>query len=166
MTKAWPDPTAEMLAEPLFDAIWNVIKTWDINVPDIYAGYCGATGNHARVIYDAIIDALKRRTASDGYHTFDELYEHRHTLFIALCRELAAARAINPVWRSRLHADGTMFPDWFIMGIYEERGRQITYHLPASLWVNTDFAETLNHAPEFDGHTSTDVLQRLARLSG
>ena len=54
LRKAWPDPTPEMLADPLFDAIWNVIKTWDINVPDIYAGYCGATGNHARAIYAAI----------------------------------------------------------------------------------------------------------------
>lgn len=54
LRKAWPDPTPEMLADPLFDAIWNVIKTWDINVPHIYVGYCGATGNHARVIYDAI----------------------------------------------------------------------------------------------------------------
>jgi hypothetical protein len=50
----WPDPTPEMLADPLFEAIWHVIKTWDINVPDIYLGYCGATGNHARAIYDAV----------------------------------------------------------------------------------------------------------------
>jgi hypothetical protein len=158
-----------MLADPLFNAIWNVIKNWDISVPHIYVGYCGATGNHARVIYDAIkaqLDALKRDVRSDGYHTFDELYEHRHTLFIALCRELAASRPINPVWRSRLHADGTMFPDWFIMGVHDEQGRQITYHLPASLWADTNCAETLDRAPEFDGHTSTDVLQRLARLSG
>lgn len=110
--------------------------------------------------------AAARSEGSDGYHTFDELYEHRHTLFIALCRELANARAINPVWRSRLHADGTMFPDWFVMGIHKERGRQITYHLPARLWLDTYCAETLDRAPEFDDHTSTDVLQRLTGLSG
>lgn len=51
----WPDPTPEMLAsDPLFDAIWNTIKSWDINVPEAYGGYCGATGNHVRAIYDAV----------------------------------------------------------------------------------------------------------------
>jgi hypothetical protein len=55
-TIAWPDPTPEMLSDPKFDAIWNCIKSWDINVPEAYGGYCGATGNHVR----AILDALKQ----------------------------------------------------------------------------------------------------------
>jgi hypothetical protein len=50
----WPDPTPEMLDTILFDTIWRVIKTWDINVPHAYSGYMGATGNHARAIYAAI----------------------------------------------------------------------------------------------------------------
>ena len=59
MTVNWPDPTPEMLDnDPAFDAIWNVIKTWDINVPDAYTGYMGATGNHARAIYDAIMPLI------------------------------------------------------------------------------------------------------------
>lgn len=45
----------------LFDSIWQVIKTWDVNVPEIYGGYCGATGNHARAIYDSIMSNAKRR---------------------------------------------------------------------------------------------------------
>lgn len=52
--RAWPDPTAAMLADPRFNAIWQVIKNWDVNVPDVYAGYCGATGNHARAIFGAL----------------------------------------------------------------------------------------------------------------
>lgn len=51
----WPDPTPEMLESPLFNAIWDCIKTWDINVPGVYMGYMGATGNHVRAILDAII---------------------------------------------------------------------------------------------------------------
>jgi hypothetical protein len=51
---AWPDPTQEMLDSPLFMAVWNCIKKWDINVPNAYAGYCGATGNHVRAILDAL----------------------------------------------------------------------------------------------------------------
>lgn len=52
--RPWPDPTPEMLADPLFNAIWQCIKTWDISVPGAYTGYMGATGNHARAIFDAI----------------------------------------------------------------------------------------------------------------
>jgi hypothetical protein len=43
-----------MLDDPRFNAIWGVIKTWDINVPQVYGGYCGATGNHVRAILDAL----------------------------------------------------------------------------------------------------------------
>jgi hypothetical protein len=52
----WPSPTPEMLDDPQFNAIWDVIQTWDINVPHIYEGYVGASGNHVR----AILDALRR----------------------------------------------------------------------------------------------------------
>jgi hypothetical protein len=50
----WPDPAPEHFQDPRFDKIWNVIKTWDINVPDAYRGYCGATGNHVRAILEAL----------------------------------------------------------------------------------------------------------------
>lgn len=53
-TIAWPDPTPEMLERPDFNAVWDCIKSWDINVPGAYGGYCGATGNHVRAILDAI----------------------------------------------------------------------------------------------------------------
>lgn len=50
----WPDPTNNMMSRPEFDAIWDCINTWDINVPGAYQGYCGATGNHVRAILDAL----------------------------------------------------------------------------------------------------------------
>jgi hypothetical protein len=53
-TKDWPDPTGEQLQSPQFEVIWQVIKSWDISVPDAYRGYCGATGNHVRAILDAL----------------------------------------------------------------------------------------------------------------
>jgi hypothetical protein len=46
----WREPRLEELHSPLFAAIWQRIKTWDINVPGVYAGYCGATGNHVVVV--------------------------------------------------------------------------------------------------------------------
>jgi hypothetical protein len=50
----WPDPTPQMMNDPRFEAVWQCIKTWDINVPGAYAGYMGATGNHVRAILDAL----------------------------------------------------------------------------------------------------------------
>lgn len=101
---------------------------------------------------------------SDGYHTFDELYDHRITLFIALCRILRKDADHNGIWRSKLHNDGTMYEGWFIMGIGEEAGNQITYHLPIARWHETDFAAELTRAPKWDGHTPADVLERLKQL--
>lgn len=96
---------------------------------------------------------------SDGSHTFDELYEHRHALFIALCYE---RQENTKVWRSKLHSDGSFLPGWFVLGLGKQKGYQITYHLPLSKWEITNFAETLERAPEYDGHSSQDVLERLS----
>lgn len=112
------------------------------------------------LIKDAEVDTNK---VSDGYHTFEELYEHRIRLFIALCRQLDEA-FLGKVWRSLLHADGSYLPGWFILGIGTAKGEQITYHLPERFWDSTAFAEPLDRAPEWDGHTPADVLKRLEEL--
>jgi len=54
--KAWPDPTPEQLESPEFNAIWFVIRDWDIHVPNVDSPgvYTGATANHARAILDAL----------------------------------------------------------------------------------------------------------------
>lgn len=105
---------------------------------------------------------------SDGYHTFDELYEHRLVLFIALCKKMEIDINIHAgltvAWRSLKHSDDTMFDGWFIMGLFQEKGSQITYHLPISKWEDCFFAQTLDKAPEWDGHTSQDVLERIKQL--
>lgn len=110
--------------------------------------------------------------ANDGYHTFEELYNHRITLFIALCSEIKAfmelaqeigiePEKVTKIWRSKLNGDGTTWDGQFVMGINKEEGKQITYHLPLDRWEETEFAETLDQAPAFDGHTSEDVINRL-----
>ena len=55
----YSDPSPDMYANPTWLAIWNEIKTWDINSPTEYVGYEGATGNHVTAIYLAIRNALK-----------------------------------------------------------------------------------------------------------
>ena len=110
------------------------------------------------------IDAVSERNlgtmeaglTSDGYHTFNELYEHRMMLFVCFCN-------LHPMsWKSKLHHDGTMFEgDWFIAGAdLGGPGNMITYHLNGKYW-DLMKVRHLVRAPEWDGHTSNDVLVRL-----
>lgn len=108
----------------------------------------------------------------DGYHTFTELYDHRIALWIALSKVYAETDFSEwgldcpDVWRSKKHSDGELAfgGTWFVLGIGKENGKQMTYHLPIDRWDECDFAKTLEQAPEFDGHTSDDVLKRLKSL--
>ena len=52
--ESMPSPTAEDLADPLFQAIWRVTKTWDVNSPEFYRGYCGMNGSHVMLILNEI----------------------------------------------------------------------------------------------------------------
>ena len=47
------EPTAEDLASPLFNAIWNAIKGWDIERMH-GEGYSAATGTDVKTILNAI----------------------------------------------------------------------------------------------------------------
>lgn len=95
---------------------------------------------------------------SDGHHTFGELYEHRHALFLALVRQ---APCCSP-WMSKKHHDGTAFAGWFIAGLTTSAG-MISYHLPDSLWEATQAAgaKVLECGLPWDGHTSRHVVARL-----
>lgn len=124
----------------------------------------------ASVIND-LIKSVKPDTnqISDGYHTFGELYDHRIELYLILCRILKEYRAkfdplVLNVWRSKTHSDGSSYEGWFILGIGTNMGEQISYHLPISRWEDAAFAEEYETAPDFDGHTSKDVLERLKTL--
>jgi hypothetical protein len=104
-----------------------------------------------------LTERMREGDVSDGHHTFDELYEHRCTLFAALMISHPACS-----WRSRLHADGSSWDGWWIGGI-DLHGGTITYHLPEEKWALLDgtAVRTLDRAPEWDGHTSEDVVRRL-----
>ena len=102
---------------------------------------------------------------SDGFHTFGELYEHRIVLFITLARQVMKRKTHKmPVWKSRKHDDGVEWAGWFIVGIGDTEGGQITYHLPVSKWEECAFLPERERAPKWDGHTPEDVLERLKKL--
>jgi hypothetical protein len=102
------------------------------------------------------MDKLNVGEVSDGFHTFNELYDHRQILFAQLMnsnKELS--------WKSRKHSDGEMFEgDWFIAGMNLPTG-DITYHLEGRFWHSCQVKE-LTYAPKWDGHTSKDVVKRLS----
>ena len=67
-------------------------------------------------------------SVSDGYHTFDELYEHRHWLFLHLLSFNGSM-----AWAATYHEDGSKLDGWFVAGIRLPDGA-ISYHLPDRLW--------------------------------
>ncbi len=97
---------------------------------------------------------------SDGFHTFDELYEHRVALFIALCR------AYRPhAWKTRYHSNGEEWEGWFILGLFSEEGKQITHHINISYWEMLEDIRTLERQPVWDGHVHKDIVERLLHLT-
>lgn len=94
---------------------------------------------------------------SDGSHTFDELYFHRMTLFAVICnshKKLA--------WKSWKHDDGTMFDDYFIVGVETPQG-QYTYHYQSEHW-NLFAVKELDFAPRWDGHQASDIFRLFSIL--
>jgi hypothetical protein len=100
---------------------------------------------------------------SDGYHTFEELYEHRITLFAKISNIWRFNEFGVRSWKSVEHSDGSVWEGWFIAGIGRKKRKQITYHIPMKNW--DDFrCEVIEKAPKYDGHTPKDVIERLKKL--
>lgn len=94
---------------------------------------------------------------SDGYHTFESLYNQRLVLFASLvntCPEIS--------WKSKKHSDGKKCFDgsWFIVGINTPHG-QYTYHYKNEFW-NMFTCKEIDRAPKWDGHTDQDVRRLLS----
>jgi hypothetical protein len=90
---------------------------------------------------------------SDGYHTFDELYDHRCLLFLNMCLD-----------RPRLCCWRPDFEGWFCLYRNGPEG-QISYHLPNRLLPLVEGQIERNDSVKFDGHNSNDVLERLAKMA-
>lgn len=95
---------------------------------------------------------------SDGYHTFDELYHHRAVLFSVVVRDHAEL-----AWKSKLHHDGTMYDGMFIVGIEAPQG-QATYHYDIDPYWDMFGCRELDRAPEWDGHTPSEAIERISTL--
>jgi hypothetical protein len=96
---------------------------------------------------------------SDGYHTFNELYEHRNLLFCAFLSALTN-EGRRDTWKSHTHNSGDSYDGWFLAGV-ELCGHQVTYHLPDEMWELCYVANEYAVAPPWDGHSSADVIERI-----
>lgn len=113
-------------------------------------------------INDSILNAQKlgfsTKDISDKWHTFDDLYYHRMILTLCLARLLK-----DYSWKSKLHHDGTMFDDSFVVGFNTPQG-QYSYHYSLKYWDMFDVTE-LDKAPEYDGHKPEDIERLLSLVN-
>jgi hypothetical protein len=125
-------------------------------------------------LYDAAKETLRARLAqpepepvaidgntSDGYHTFNELYEFRKAYNVALFNEWAAIGK-HSVHKSFRHYDGELCfgGGWFIVVAVLPNG-QISNHYDAKDWDLFNVPIVEKALFEFDGHTGSDVIARL-----
>lgn len=94
---------------------------------------------------------------SDGYHTFDELYYHRMILFAVICNQNK-----EYAWKSWKHEDGSMYEDYFIVGVTTALG-DYSYHYHKDYWELFQ-VEELEYAPKWDGHMPKDITRLFAIL--
>jgi len=110
---------------------------------------------------------------SDGYHTMSELYDHRRALNVILFKMMyeldkqvrgayLAEGGRHLIFKSKLHNDGSMFDGYFIVMAITHVGH-ISYHYNLKYWDDFKIPE-VERAPEWDGHTSQDVVDRLLKL--
>lgn len=113
-------------------------------------------------LYERLADLIEQQSidgnTSDGYHTFNELYHHRAVLFSVIVSKFA-----DRSWKSKLHADGTMYEGMFIVGIETPDG-QATYHYDVEPYWNLFQCKEVDRAPEWDGHTPDQAIERIGKL--
>ena len=93
-------------------------------------------------IQKELLTLQSKGSLSDGYHTYNELYEHRMILFSIICNQ---------------NEDGTMYENYFIAGIKTPEG-QYTYHYHMDHWDKFEVLE-LEKAPKWDGHKPSDITR-------
>ena len=103
-------------------------------------------------------EALKRKgigmikdigESSDGYHTFNELYDHRNLLFINLCLQMPD----KAHWKEG-------YPGWPVLFLELPVG-QISYHVQEKYLPLFEKRIRRDDQRVWDGHTSPEVVNRL-----
>ena len=96
---------------------------------------------------------------SDGYHSFNNLYEHRAVLLAMVLMKMPYA------WKTTIDAEGRDLvkeDKMFLAGAPTPDG-MISYHVNLELWDLYKIPE-IPQAPIFNGYTEDDVLKRLTNM--
>ncbi len=122
-------------------------------------------GSRTYEFFELAIKALEKEPcedmgeASDGHHTFNQLYHQRAILFATIVNEYP-----DISWKSFKHSDGHYCFDeggeMFIVGIDTPEG-SYTYHYHKKYWDLFKCKE-LECGKEWDGHTEKDVTRLLS----
>lgn len=102
---------------------------------------------------------------SDGYHTFNELYEYRK-LYNALIFNEWSKQNLYDVHKSRLHHNGDKpfnSDEWFIVLANLPTG-QISNHYHIDDWNIFKIKKEDKALFPYDNHTSEDVLNRMKNI--
>lgn len=120
--------------------------------------------HYSKKLHEAEVRAKVTGETSDGYHTFNELYDYRRVYNAVLFNEWARNGAYQ-VHKSWKHSDGEdcFGGGWFIVMAQLPTG-QISNHYEAKHWDEFDVPEE-PLAAEWDGHTPQQALERLEDLS-
>lgn len=124
-----PSPTEEQIASPEFQALWEVIKSWDINVPEFYKGYCGANGSHVMLLLGAL-DGAEARVVAMARDLFDNRLgwdDGRQPYApVAFWMALGMALGVDPNWANT----GGDIDDWLTtmtaaQTLYDQAGARV-----------------------------------------
>ena len=150
--------TKKLKAEIEIDVDWFDAESLEKMLKRHFFSYDNPYTINVREILDDMED---KGNISDGYHTFNELYEYRLLYNASMFNELAK-QGLYDVHKSKLHSDGNIpFDDdnWFIVMAELPTG-QISNHYEMKDWDLFQIPEK-EKANIWDGHTPQDVAKRL-----
>jgi hypothetical protein len=135
------------------------------NVKEVYAKTLEWTDEMIEGLVEDETKPKDMGEVSDGYHTFNELYEYRMLYNAALFNEFAK-QGLYDVHKSRKHSDGE-YPfgnsNWFIVMAELPTG-QISNHYEMKDWGKFQIPEK-PLANKWDRHTPKDVTERLTSFT-
>ena len=143
-----------------FDEVKNTFKYYVSFIVDGGYYYEYQLKPHIKADKEGKIDAGE---VSDGYHTFNELYEYRLLYNASFFNELAKQNLYD-VHKSKKHSDGEdcFGGGWFIVMAELPTG-QISNHYEMKDWNLFQIPEK-EKANVWDGHTPKDVAERIRKF--
>ena len=130
-----------------------------------WGGGCHYVSWSPKRVFEAAYHKGDISNASDGYHTFKELYDFRKVYNALLFNEWAKQDKFS-IHKATRHSDGEMCfgGGWFVVMATLPTG-QISNHYEMKDWDMFDVPVRCK-ADEYDGHVTKDVFERMSSFLG